>query len=89
MNGDKLMVPYTEDRVKDTPQVADTEFLSDDDKRELYLYYGLEFPEPTLAGAAGTSSSGLADVSRGPEISPPSDVTPSPHETVGAGRSER
>jgi sporulation protein YlmC with PRC-barrel domain len=48
-DGERLMVPYTEDRVKEAPQVAKGgESLSRDEERELYIYYGIEYPEPTV-----------------------------------------
>lgn len=41
-DGDKLMVPYTEDRVKQAPSVLADDALSEDEERELSLYYGLD-----------------------------------------------
>ena len=51
MDGDRLRVPYTEDRVKDSPAVAKDQPLTRDEERELYIYYGLELTEPTVTAA--------------------------------------
>ena len=51
MDGDRIRVPYTEDRVKDAPQVTDAGSLSAVEEHELSVYYGLEIPEPAMSGA--------------------------------------
>jgi sporulation protein YlmC with PRC-barrel domain len=57
LEGEKLMVPYTHDRAKQAPSVDNEEAISEDEKRELYLYYGLEFPEPAgMTPPAATTS---------------------------------
>jgi sporulation protein YlmC with PRC-barrel domain len=72
MAEDRLMVPYTEDRVKESPRVGKDEVLSREQERELHLYYGLDFPEPTVTTPRGETET----ISRGPEVAPPGDREP-------------
>ena len=41
--GDRLSVPYTKDRVKDSPKVEDELVLTEADKGKLCRYYGLQY----------------------------------------------
>lgn len=79
MDGDRIRVPYTEDRVKDAPQVMDTDSLSRDEQQELSLYYGLEVPEPVMGESRPTTLGDDMSISRGPEM-PSRD-----RETTGTG----
>jgi sporulation protein YlmC with PRC-barrel domain len=69
--GDKLMVPYTEDRAKDAPHVANQDAPSQDEERELYLYYGLDYPEPAPP-VAPSSTPGPEPAASQPSPTPPS-----------------
>ncbi len=45
---DEIRVPYSQDKVKDAPRVADSDgHLSPDQEAELYNYYGLQYTENT------------------------------------------
>lgn len=61
-SGDDLMVSFTKDRVREAPQVANSQGLSSTEQRVLYEYYGLALATPppagsNIAGAAGASRS--------------------------------
>lgn len=51
-SGDRLTVPYDNDKIKDAPNVSSDGHLSPDEERELYAYYGLGFDDvaPTTQG---------------------------------------
>lgn len=93
MDGDRLRVPYTEDRVKDSPAVAKDQPLTRDEERELYIYYGLELTEPTVTAAPsamrGAGVGTDADIGRGPEVTPPTERPQRDREPVGTGRRQR
>jgi sporulation protein YlmC with PRC-barrel domain len=79
--GEKLMVPYTEDRVKDAPPVAKDNVPSLDEERELYLYYGLEFEERMPAGTSAEAPTTGAMDTQAPTA--PTSPTGAPGDTEG------
>ncbi len=59
LDGDRLVVPYDKDRIKDAPRVdSDQGQLSQDQEGDLYRYYGLESGGPTAGGAPTTGTQG-------------------------------
>lgn len=45
LSGDEITVPYDKDKVKDAPQVEDSEdHLTKDQEAQLYRYYGIDHP---------------------------------------------
>lgn len=53
VHGDTLQVPITKDKIKDAPRVdAEARQMSEQDERELYRYYGLDY------STAGTARDG-------------------------------
>ena len=57
VDGDKLVVPYTADQVKDAPQVDADDELAPDEEQRLYSHYGLT-GGATSAPATGTVGAG-------------------------------
>ncbi len=51
---EQITVSFTKDRVKNSPKVGNAEFLSSEDEKDLYIYYGLEYAEP-VGGRTGGS----------------------------------
>ena len=67
-SGDGVRVPYDEAQIKDAPSVKPDQELSDDDVRQLYAHYALDFataptddpgPDPATA-ATGTPPATIA-----------------------------
>ncbi len=52
-SGDGVRVPYDEDQIKDAPTVKPDQELSDDDVRELYAHYALDFGVTATDDAGG------------------------------------
>jgi uncharacterized protein (TIGR02271 family) len=59
LEGDRLVVPYDKDRIKDAPRIdSDQGQLSQEQEADLYRYYGLDYGD-------GPSDSGLASGAQG------------------------
>jgi len=66
VSGNEIRVPFDKDKVKDAPQVSDSEgHLSQDEEADLYRYYGMNYTE-------STSDSGLPTGGRTDEREDPS-----------------
>ncbi len=57
-SGDGVRVPYEEAQIKDAPSVKPDQELSDDEVRQLYTHYALDFgaPPTEAPGDAGPSA---------------------------------
>ena len=65
---DALVVPFTKERVKDSPGVDTDEFFSHDAERDLCAYYGMDYafaprvPEEGCVGTDDDRAPGLSSV---------------------------
>jgi uncharacterized protein (TIGR02271 family) len=67
MDGDRLTLPYTKDKVKDAPHVdLDGQHLDSEEERRLYEYYGRSYGDYDAGFDAGVGGTEGHDVS-GPE----------------------
>lgn len=91
IEGDGLMVPYTKDQVKNTPDISGDE-VTQEQERQLYTSYGLEYSErPSPSGLSEGRQSGKP--LRGGAEAPPrgrtSDSMTRSEEELRVGKRER
>jgi sporulation protein YlmC with PRC-barrel domain len=76
---DALVVPFTKDKVKESPGVDEDEGFTPDEERSICSHYGLEYVSEFGApeeGCADRAASGARDLSSPPaERTPPADRT--------------
>jgi uncharacterized protein (TIGR02271 family) len=64
-NGDRLVVPFSKDKVKDAPNVdLDGRHLDESEEQRLYEYYGLSSSQTSGYTDTDTTTAGYADTTR-------------------------
>lgn len=71
-SGDGVTVPYDETKIKDAPSVKPDQELSDDDVRDLYAHYALDF------GATPTDDGSASESESAPPATPPTATVAAP-----------
>jgi sporulation protein YlmC with PRC-barrel domain len=69
-SGDGIRVPYDEAQIKDAPRVKPDQELSDDEVRQLYAHYALDF------GVTPAGDAGDAPATTGPDAAPTAQIVP-------------
>ena len=64
-DGDRLMLPYTKDQLRDAPNWDTTGSMDDFDADRLYGHYGFEYDTGTTTGTTTGMTTGTADMGRG------------------------
>ena len=82
VDGDRLVVPFSKDKVKDAPSVeASDQHLDSDEERRLFDYYGMDYGTPSGLGNAGMETGGMD--TGGMDTGQVADVQATGHDTSG------